>query len=237
MRSFLTILFLAGLISTTAAQKTINDPNVEARTISGFHSIEVMSGIDLYLSEGKEAAAVSAKDEATRNRIVTEVKDGVLKIYFNWKDGVRFSLNNKAMRVYVSYKKLESLSASAGSDIMIDGSLNANALKLNISGGSDFTGRVQIRDLTIQLAGGSDIDIAGSVNNLNIDASGGSDVNGFQLVSEVCDAKASGGSDITITVNNELYAEASGGSDINWKGGATVKKSKASGAGSVSHRS
>ncbi|MFL5739423.1 MAG: GIN domain-containing protein [Flavisolibacter sp.] len=48
---------------------------------------------------------------------------------------------------------------------------------------------------------------------------------------------ASGGSDINITVNKELTAEASGASDVYWKGTATVKEVKATGAGSVSHKS
>jgi hypothetical protein len=237
MRSIFTILLYTGLISSTFAQKIINDPNVVARNVKGFHSIEVSGGIDLYLSFGEEAAAVSAKDEATRNRIITEVRDGVLKIHFDWKEGVKLNFNNRGLKAYVSYKMLEKISASGGSDIRVEGSLKSSSLVLNISGGSDFSGRVDVADLNIRMSGGSDTDISGQAANLTIEASGGSDLNGYGLVTDLCTVRASAGSDVTITVNKELSAEASGGSDINWKGEATVKKSKASGAGNVSHRS
>ena len=42
---------LAGLLAmATTAQKTVNDPNAEKRSASGYHGIEVSGGIDLYLS-------------------------------------------------------------------------------------------------------------------------------------------------------------------------------------------
>ncbi len=53
---------LAGAALSVTAQKTINDPNAEVRSVKGFHAIKVSGGIDLYLSQGEEALAVSAKD-------------------------------------------------------------------------------------------------------------------------------------------------------------------------------
>ena len=76
-----------------------------------------------------------------------------------------------------------------------------------------------------------------AVTDLKIEASGGSDFSGYDLITENCIIQASGGSDIQITVNKEIYAEASGASDVNWKGKAAVKGVHASGSGSVSHRS
>jgi hypothetical protein len=233
-------LFLSSLMILAACgQKTINDANAEVRTINGsFHAIEVSGGIDLYLSAGDEAVAVSAKDEAARARIRTEVKDGVLKIWYEWKEGLKISVNvNNRLRAYVSYKTLDRLSASGGSDVEVDGTIKSANLSINASGGSDFKGAVEASDLKLNASGGSDISIRGTARKLKIDASGGSDVDGYDLVSDECTVDASGGSDINITVNKELSAEASGASDVHWKGSATVKKANASGAGSVSHRS
>ena len=64
------------------AQKTINDPNVEKRTVSSFHGIDVGTGIELMLTEGStEALAVSAAKTEFRDKIATQVENGVLKIY------------------------------------------------------------------------------------------------------------------------------------------------------------
>lgn len=235
------LFFLLGVAFSCTlgfAQKTIHDPNVEVRNVTGFSAIEVSGGIDLYLSSGDEAVAVSAKDEKVRSRIRTEVSDGVLKIYYDWKDGLKIGFGkNESMKAYVSYKTLKSLKVSSGADAVVDGVIKSPALNLHVSGGADFKGKVQVDDLNISQSGGADVNISGTAKTLRISASGGSDFDGYDLVGDICVAEASGGSDITITVNKEITAEASGGSDINWKGSASVKRSSESGGGSVSHRS
>ncbi len=54
---------------------------------------------------------------------------------------------------------------------------------------------------------------------------------------DYCNAKASGASDIKITVNKELSAEASGASDVKYKGAGLIRDIKTSGASSISRRS
>lgn len=237
MKKIFSLLVAAFVLVTGFAQKTIHDANAEVRTVSSFHAIEISGGIDLYLSNGNEAVAVSAADKDVRDRIKTEVKNGVLKIYYESK-GLKFSIKrNESLKAYVSFKNLDNLSASGGSDVMVEGNIKSDNLALSLSGGSDFNGKVDVSKLNVSQSGGSDIDISGTAKTIDIDASGGSDFNGYDLVTDNCSINASGGSDIDITVNKELQAEASGASDVSWKGSATVKKAKASGAGSVSHRS
>ena len=237
MKKVVSLLLAAFFLVTASAQKTIRDANAEVRNASGFHAIEVSGGIDLYLSNGDEAVAVSANDKDVRDRIVTEVKNGVLKIYYDWKKGMKFNLKGTSLKAYVSFKNLDGLSASGGSDVKVDGVIKSDRLNLSLSGGSDFSGNVAAQTMKIDQSGGSDCDLGGTATDLRIDASGGSDFNGYNLVTDNCIIQASGGSDIEITVNKELYAEASGASDVRWKGKATVKGAHASGSGSVSHRS
>lgn len=238
MKKVLFFILAAFFLVTGFAQKTIRDANVEARNVQGFHAIEVSGGIDLYLSSGDEAVAVSATDKGYRDRIKTEVQNGVLKIYYDWKQGVKFNWKGGELKAYVSFKSLDALRASGGSDVKVEGSIKSDKLNLSLSGGADFSGKVDISgSMTINQSGGSDADLSGNVTDLKIDASGGSDFSGYRLVADNCIIHASGGSDVNITVNKEFYAEASGAADINWKGSATIKGTKASGAGSVSHRS
>ena len=216
------------------AQKTINDPNAQVRTVGSFHSIKVSGGIDLYLSSGAEAVAVSAREVEFRDRIKVEVENGVLKIGYEWKDmkGMVWS-NNKGLKAYVSYKTLNLLSASGGSDVQVDGAIKTQDLVLNVSGGSDFKGAVETQTLRINASGGSDVNVSGKTSSVKIDASGGSDFNGYSLEADTCVADASGGSDIHITVNKELKADASGGSDVLYRGSASNINSNKSGGGSV----
>ncbi len=234
MKKFFFACLTILLVTSIQAQKTIYDANAQVRDAKGFHAIKVSGGIDLYLSAGEEAVAVSAKDEETARHIKTEVDNGVLKIWYDWKDGKNFVIgNNKQLKAYVSYKTLDALSASGGSDIIVDGSIQSNNLSLDISGGSDFKGKVSVQNLNVDASGGSDVDISGSATNVRVDASGGSDFSGFGLVSDAASLEASGGCDIEITVNKELNADASGGSDIRYKGSASMQDKKSSGASSV----
>lgn len=237
MKKIISLLLAAFFGVTGFAQKTIHDANAEVRSVSGFHAIEVSGGIDLYLSNGNEAVAVSANDKEARERIKTEVKDGVLKIYFEWRKGLKFNFRGNSMKAYVSFKSLDRLSGSGGSDVYLEGTIQSDKLNIDLSGGSDFKGRVEAGSLVINQSGGSDANLSGTVRDIKIEASGGSDFSGYGLTTDNCVIQASGGSDVEITVNKELYAEASGASDVSWKGKAAVKGAKASGAGSVSHRS
>jgi len=229
MKKLISLFVLTGLITTAFGQKTINDANAQKRNVSGFHAIELSGGIDLYLSQGEEAVAVSAAKTEYRDKIVTEVKDGVLKIWFDWK-GNKFDWGNHKMKAYVSAKTLDRLEGSGGSDISIDGSLKVPKLSMEISGGSDFDGKVETDELNIHASGGSDVSISGKAATLSIRASGGSDFDGYNLTSDMCNVEASGGSDVRITVNKELSADASGGSDVYYKGSGLIRDLKTSGS-------
>jgi hypothetical protein len=234
MKKLFSIVCLCCIATLSIAQKVINDPNAEARTVGTFKGVSVSGGIDLYLSHGNEALAVSAANTEHRDRIKTEVKDGVLRIWYDSKTGINLNFtNDRKLKAYVSYKTLETLSGSGGSDITSDGTIKSNELRLDISGGSDFKGKVDVNNLRVHQSGGSDVDIAGRASTLTIDANGGSDFNGYDLVTEICDVEASGGSDVEITANKEISAQATGASDIHYKGKPTVKQAKASGASEV----
>lgn len=216
------------------SQKTIVDANAQLRTVSSFKAIKVSHGIDLFLSHGEEAVAVSAKDDETRDHIKTEVKDGILRIWYEWKDGKNLVLgNNKQLRAYVSYKTLEALGASGGADVVVDGAISSNRLTIDISGGADFKGKVNAQEIMVEASGGADVTIEGTVAKTKLVASGGSDIDAYGLQSEEAEAIASGGSDIHLTVTRALKANASGGSDIMYRGDANQIDKRSSGASDI----
>jgi hypothetical protein len=225
-------LFLLSTILVFAclayAQHIVKDANAEKRNISGFHAVKVSHGIDLFISQGEESLAVSASDTKYRNKIRTEVKEGVLRIWYESGIGVHIDQGNKKMKAYLSFKNLDRLEASGGSDISVDGIIAVPKLSLDMSGGSDFGGKVNVNDLKIDASGGADVDISGTAKDVTIDASGGSDFKGYELITDNCTVDASGGSDVYITVNKELNAESSGGSDVHYKGNGLIKNLKTS---------
>lgn len=231
----LTACMVAGLFSFAQGGKTIHDQNAQTRSVKGFHAIRISGGIDLYLNQGgDEAVAISAATTETRDRIRTEVENGVLNIYLE-SHGFHWGGENRKMKAYVSVRTLTGVTASGGSDVYIEDGIKSDKLDLTLSGGSDLRGKIDAGDLRIVQSGGSDSFINGSATQLSVNASGGSDFHGYELAVDNCRIDASGGSDAQVNVNKELNVSASGGSDVYYKGRGTVRESHSSGSSSI-HR-
>jgi hypothetical protein len=233
MKRIALLIFGVVAVANAFAQQ-LNDPNAEVRTAKNFQAINLSSAFDVYLSQSnEEAVAVSAAEVKDRERITVEVKSGVLHIGYDNK-GMKWGKGNKKLKAYISFKQINALTVSGACDVYISGTLKAPELTLNQSGASDVKGRVEVGKLKIDLSGASDVTITGTATQLSIEASGASDFKGYDLVTEICDARASGASDIKITVNKELSAHASGASDVKYKGNGVIRDLKSSGSSSVS---
>lgn len=212
----------------------VNDPNAEVREVKNFHGISVSSAFDVYLNQGgSEAVAVSASETKYRDRIKVEVKDGILHVRYE-NEGLRWSSGNKKLKAYISFRDIDKLTISGACDVYITGTLKEDELTIKQSGASDLKGKLEIKKLSVDLSGASDMTVTGNAEQLDVEASGASEFKGFDLVTETCSVRASGASDIKITVNKELSAQASGASDVRYKGDGLIKDLKTSGSSSVS---
>jgi hypothetical protein len=231
--------FFAFLLSTffsqSFGQTIINDKNAEVRNVSSFSGIKVSGGIDVYLSQGNEyALAVSASEDKFRDNIKTEINNGILTISYSG-GSLRFN-ENRNLRVYISFKDLESIEGSGASDFKFSETFKANSLRLKLSGASEIKGAININNLDVNISGASTVKMNGNVQNIKIDASGASDLKNYELVADNCIANLSGASDIKLTVNKSVSVKASGASTFNYKGNPDKRDVNTSGASSVSQR-
>lgn len=230
--------FLMGHIAAQQDKNIVFDANAQVRKLSGFTAIEISGAIDLYLAKGNEdAVAVSASSDDIANHIRTELKDNVLKIYFenrgwNWK-----SWTNTKMKAYVTVANLKRLEVSGACNVRTTGVLKGNDLMMEMSGASDFLGEVSLQNLKMELSGACAVKMSGVAEKATISLSGASSMKSYDLKVDYCKLDASGASDIRITVNKELNARASGGSSINYKGEGLIRDISSGGASSVKHRS
>lgn len=230
----LSLVIMLALNAFAQDAKVITDANATVRTLNaGFTAVEVSSGINLYITQGNaEAIAVSATEQKYQDRIKTEVVNGVLKIYYDNK-GVTWKPGDRKLKAYVSCKTLQSLNTSAGSVTIVIGNIQAENFKLDVGSGSDFTGALQVKTLVTNVNSGASVKISGKADKLIIDVSSGADFKGYDLVVDFCEAKASSGAEIHVTINKELSARASSGADIKYKGTGLIRDIKTSGGGSV----
>lgn len=233
------LLAFLGVVAFTslAAQRPIRDANAQVREARNFHGISVGSAFNVYLTQGnEEGVAVSSSDEKFLDKIIVEVKDGILHIGLE-KNSWKLNIGNKKLKAYISFKNIDKLHISGACDVIVEGAIKASKLNLHLSGASDLKGRLDVTDLSVDLSGASDITVSGVAAKLDIEASGASKFKGFELATDYCSASASGASDIKITVNKELSVHASGASDIDYKGSGVIRDLKTSGASSVSRQS
>ncbi len=236
MKKLFLLLFTFIAIATFAQEKNIiTDADAQKRELSeSFTGIDVSSGIELYLTQGnEEAVAVSSSDEKYMERFKTEVENGILKIYYDNK-GINWATNQKRkLKAYVSFKALEKLHASGGASVKVQGSLQLKNLDLKFTSGSNFNGTITAGNLTVEQNSGSGIDITGNAGAIKIDVSSGAVFKGYDLVVDYCDAKASSGGGVRITINKELSAKANSGGGVRYKGSAVIKEIDVNSGGSV----
>ncbi len=222
---FLSLICLLSLAAFAQDSKTIADPNATVRTLNGsFTAISVSSGVDLYITQGnEETLAVSASDEKYMSRFKTEVVNGTLKIYYD-NNGVTWTNHdNRKLKAYVSFKTLQKLHGSAGSSVTLKGGMTAEDLDMKFSSGSEFEGQVNAKQLTIDQNSGSEINITGKADKLLIEVSSGASFKGYDMTVDFCDAQASSGGEVKITINKELSAKATSGGGIRYKGAGLIR--------------
>lgn len=230
-----TVFVLAGAVAFGQNPKVINDPNAQKRVVGDFHGIKVSGGIELYLTQGdEEAVAVSASDPELRDRLRTEVKDGILHIYLDdqwWHWGWSGNLKLKA---YVSCKTLDQLRGAGGANIHVDQSIRSERLDVHLSGGGQMHGKFEAGQMTAGVSGGGELYLSGTTGMLDVRVSGGGGFHGYELAADSCEAHVSGGGDVFITVNKSLDATVHGGGDIRYKGNASIRETRTSGGGNIS---
>jgi len=240
MKKIQVMLMMMFVCAALFAQKTINDPNAEARSLSGFHGIRVSNAFDVYISQGNEdAVAISASTAEYREKIITKVENGILIIRFDddkkfWKG---WNSDKHKLKAYISIKKIDKLSVSGACNVYFEEGLSAEGLDVDLSGASDIKGKIEAKTLKVEISGASSATISGNAATLDVVASGASDFKGYDLVTNFCDAKASGASSVNITVNKELNANASGASSVRFKGEGLIRDIKTSGASNVTRKS
>ena len=234
-----TLLFLSlfvGLITTSLAQRTINDANAEKRTVGSFHGIDVATGIELILTKGTtEEVAVSASETQFRDKIVTEVRNGILKIHYETKSGAINKKNeSKRLKAYVSYKSIDLLYVTTGAEANIDGVLEATTFELKANTGGLVKAEINIGTLTVDQNTGSKITLTGKVDKLEAEGDTGSKFMGENLTTNTCMVEMSTGAGIYISVEKELNVKADTGGYIKYKGNAGIREIKTNTGGYVS---
>ncbi|MFK5958762.1 MAG: head GIN domain-containing protein [Lutibacter sp.] len=196
---------------------------------SDFDAIKVQQGINLYLTQGSVTDLNVEADENIIDLLITEVKNGELKIYFD-----KNVYKAKERNVYLTATKISKISASSGASVKSENTLQVSSLDLSSSSGSSIKIHVNASEVTSESSSGSTINIFGKTATFSAEASSGSSIDADKLEAIDVYAKASSGANIDVNVTGNLTAKASSGGDIDFEGNPTHVNKKTSSGGSVS---
>ena len=229
--SIISLLMLSCNFSMNLGDGIDGNGNVETaeRSISkDFDEIKVSQGIDLYITQSNDVSLTVEADENLHDLIMTEVTDGVLKIYST--ENIRRASSKKVM---LTINSISSIKATSGSDVYSTNTIEVANLELKSTSGSDIKLDVKTESLDCYSTSGSDMELSGSTNLFTASATSGSDINASDLLAETSNVKATSGADISVNTSKALTAKATSGGDIRYSGNPEKVEKSDTSAGSV----
>ncbi|MFD1257376.1 head GIN domain-containing protein [Mucilaginibacter terrae] len=208
---------------------------IQDRHLSGFSSVNVAGSFDVYITQGStESVKVEADDEVI-DKIITEVKGGVLKIYTKSTNGFSWNWSGDRKRVVrVTAKDLSAISLTGSGDVYFKDGIRTQNLIVNLSGSGDITGKIDVKNLQTAVVGSGDITLTGRADNSVVKVSGSGDYSGRNLISINATVRVVGSGDASVNVSDKLDASVAGSGDVHYTGAAKNVATSKSGSGDIS---
>lgn len=188
------ILIVAFIWVTTCA----GAQQTENRNVGSFSGVKVAEGIDVFLKEGsKEAVKVEVTGTKLSN-VITEVSGDYLKIHM-----AEGRYNDRTVKVYVTYVKLNKLSASSAANIFSEGTIRAKQLSISASSAGTIEVRIEADEVEASASSAAELELTGKARVFQVDVSSAGEVDAYELVADEVVAEASSGASAKVNVAKE----------------------------------
>jgi hypothetical protein len=136
-------------------------------------------------------------------------------------------------KVYVTYVKLDKLSASAAGSIFSDGEIKAKSMQISAASAGSIEVTVKAESAMVSSSSAGDVELRGAVQNLTADVSTAGEVDAYDLDAGQVQAEASTAGTLKVSVDKSLNAHASTGGNIRYRGNPEKSITNSSTGGSV----
>ena len=206
----------------------------ETRDPGAFEAIAIeYPGAQIIIQQGDKEIVEIKADDNLLPQLSTEVLSRTLTIKnleTDWNTRVDPS---KPVKMVITVRDLNELILSAPVGELEVNGLQAEALKLVVSGGAQVKLKgLQVDTLDSVLSGAGDIQVSGTADEIKLILSGLGNFNAADLQSNKADIELSGMGGATVRVEEELAATITGAGSIQYFGNPHIEQS-VNGAGSV----
>lgn len=222
MKNFCALITVVLLAAHAFAQQT------ETRKVGSFSGIKVTEGIDVFLQQGEQEQVKIEVDGTDPANIITEISGSYLKVHM--KDGRYRSVDAK---VYVTYTRLDKLSASSAGNIYSDDPLRANTLEISAGSAGSVEVTIDAGTVSVSASSAGDVELKGRAHSISLEASSAGEIEAYDLKAANVEAEASSAGSIKISVKESLKARASSGGSIRYRGNPERSDTNSSSGGSV----
>jgi hypothetical protein len=202
---------------------------IQTRSIGSFTGVKAEEGIGVFLKKGtKESVRVEVTGTSLEN-VITEVSGSYLRVHMR-SGNYRGSVNAK---VYVTYVKINKLSASSAGSVFSEGTLETDELELSVSSAGNVDLTLKAGTVEVSASSAGEVELTGTADLIIADASSAGEIDAYDLESKKVKAEASSAGAIKVSVTDELDAHASSGANIRYRGNPNKSITNSSSGGSV----
>lgn len=222
MKKYWALTLLLLLFFAATAQQT------QRRNLGSFSGVKASEGIDVYLKQGDKEEARVEVTGADPEDVLTEVSGSYLKVHM--RDG-RF--RNVSAKVYVTYVKLNKISASSAGSVYSEGTIQANSMEVSASSAGSIEITVDAGTMGVSASSAGNVEVEGRAKKVSLEVSSAGEIDAYDLVADEVEAEASSGGSLKASVRESLYARASSGGSIRYRGNPDRSNTNSSSGGSV----
>lgn len=214
-----------------------SDENSESeRKVANFDGIEVSTGVSVKFTQAANQSVVVDVEPDKLKYIITEVENGVLKVFIR-NNGVK-NLSIRNLTVIVSAPKMNRIVTKSGASFQAMNTITDRALAVEATSGSRIDGKFDISSsaalqassgsnirmdlktnaLAIDVSSGSFVRLNGSGDNVAYSVSSGAALDGIGFASKKATVSASSGSSVKLAVSDALTAQVSSAASVQYKG-------------------
>jgi hypothetical protein len=222
LMTFLTFIYNANAKGPIKITKSFSE---EERQVGSFKGVASGGPLTVKITMGdKESVRLEGDQEAIAN-LTTQVTSGILTIKpkTKWNDWSR-KYNRTKVTVYITAKKITSLTMSGSGNIEVENSINSPELSATLSGSGGITAIANVKAFTGTISGSGAIKLSGKADDASITLSGSGGFKGKDFTVNDLSAQISGSASIYITANKTIAAVISGSGNIHYSGNPIVKK-------------
>jgi len=191
-------------------------------------SVRLATSGELVVRRGSTPSLTVTAGERTHDRLVSEVRDGVLVL--DARGGILGSVGDIRYELVVS--GIGELVVSGSGDVTGD-DVTGDDLRVLIEGSGDVDlTRVDAEDVRVSVEGSGNVDLAGRAGALSVGIAGSGDVDLEDLAVQEADVSIEGSGEVALDVRRQLAVRIAGSGSVTYTGDPEVRQ-QIDGSGSV----